>query len=255
MPLRINALPYATDRGFGTRGRIGLIAQAGDATIEHDFKAVLSHVRDVELYTSRWPGSGKASHADARALATEIGPVVQMILPGERLDVIALACGTTELSVGEDGLGMLLQRARPGVAITTPIAAIRAALRACGLSQIGVLTPFRAAFNVQIERELAATGITVSVFGSFDEHRDGVISSITEDAIRHNVLALSETARMDGFLIIGTQLRAMASIAQLEREMGIPVIAAGHALIWHCLRTIGIKDPIKGHGLLYGLLG
>ena len=254
MPLRLDHLPYATDRGMGARGRIGLVAQAGDATIEQNFRKVLAQVADVEVYTARWTGSGTATLADARALGAEIGPAAKMLLPGERLDVVALACGTTALSLGEDGVESLFQRARPGVPVTTPIGAIRAALRTCGVNQIGVLTPYRADFNVQIEQALAASGITISVFGSFDEDRDSVITTITPDTIRHNVLALAEAAKMDGFLIVGTQLRALGVVEELERDLGIPVISAGTALIWHCLRTIGVRDRIKGYGLLFSML-
>ena len=253
MPLRLDQLPYATDGGHGARARIGLLALASDATIEHDFRAVLGPLTDVELYTTRCAGNATASPVEALELAEQIVPATHDLLPGHRLDVIALACGTAALLLGSDGVEAQVRRARPDVHVTTQVTAVNAALRACGIGKIGVLTPYHADFNLQIEQALASSGIEVAVFGSFDEDRDAVICAITEDAIRHNVLALAETAKMDGFLISGTGLRSLPVIAGLERELGIPVIGAGHALIWHSLRLAGITDVLRSHGLLFGL--
>lgn len=253
MPLRLDQLPYATDRGHGARARIGLVALASDATIEHDFRAVLGPVPEVEFFTTRFDGSATASPLEARKLAEKIAPSAHDLLPGHHLDVIALACGTTALLLGEDGVEARVRRARPDVHVTTQISAVNAALKACGIGKIGVLTPYSVDFNGQIEQSLARIGIEVAVFGSFDENRHAVICAITEEAIRHNVLALAETAKMDGFLIVGTGLRSLPVISGLERELGIPVIGSGQALIWHSLRLAGITDILRVHGLLFGL--
>ena len=253
MTLRLSELPYATDRGYGSRARIGLLAMSSDTTIEHDFRTVLAQIPDVELYTARITGKTADPHKAALEQAEEIVHSSHLLLPNEHLDLIALAAGTTVIQAGEDTIETRLKNRRPDVPVTTPILAIRSALRTCGVGLVGVLSPYGTELNMQIEQALGHMGIKVAVIGSFDENRDTIIGSITEAAIRHNVLALAETSRMDGFLVAGIQLRSLSVVGGLERELGIPVIGTSHALIWNSLRRAGIKDSVRGYGLLYNL--
>ena len=251
--LRLNSLPYVTDRGLGQRARIGLVALASDYTVEHDFRTAFGWVDDAEVYTARCRGRPGGSSEPLIAYADRIADTAALLLPGERLNAVAFACGASDILLGEDLVEAEIRSVRPRVPVTTPMVAARAAMRACGIGKIGVLTPYRTEFNVRFESLLDEAGVEVSVIGSLDEERDSVVSSISEDAIRHNVLALAEAAPIDGFYIADTQLRSLHVVRELEREIGVPVIGANHALIWHSLRLAGIDDEIRGFGLLYGL--
>lgn len=253
MTIHVATLPFATDRGLGARARLGLVAAAHDAVIERDFHAIVGRLEGVDLYTARYAGGTVSAHAEARAALADLEPAVGLLLPDQRMDAVAVACGTTALTIGEDGIETMFRSSRPGLKIVTPIAAVRAALGVCGVRHVGVLTPYRGVFNAQIERALTRIGIEVGVFGSFEEEREAVIGSITEASIRQNVLMLAGSAPIDGFLIVGSQLRVMSIVKDLERELGLPVIGSGHALIWHTLRCAGIGDRISGQGLLFNL--
>lgn len=48
----------------------------------------------------------------------------------------------------------------------------------------------------------------------------------------------------------GTNLAAVRVAADLEEELGKPVLAINAATVWHALRTNGINDAINGFGSL-----
>ena len=54
----------------------------------------------------------------------------------------------------------------------------------------------------------------------------------------------------DGVLIVGTGLRCVAVIDELEMALGLPVITANQASLWRCLSLAGIKESIRGYGRL-----
>ena len=219
MTLHVSTLPFATDRGLGTRARLGLVAAASDAVIEHDFREIIGGMTDVELYTARYDGRNLAPHHDARDALAALIPTTNLLLPGERLDAVALACGTSALTTGEDAIEGMFRQSRPGLHVVTPAGAIRAALSTFGIRHLGVLTPYRGAFNTQIDRALTKGGVTVAILGSFDEERDAIIGTITPSSIRETVLTLAEIAPIDGFLIVGSQLRSIRIVGELDLNL------------------------------------
>lgn len=54
----------------------------------------------------------------------------------------------------------------------------------------------------------------------------------------------------DGVLIIGTGMRCVALIDQLEAKLARPVVTANQASLWRCLSLVGIHAPVMGFGSL-----
>lgn len=255
MPVRIASLPYVADSGLGARARVGLIAAAGDAVTEHDFRLVIGRIKGIELFTARYLHDTPAPAADTRAVLATLEAATRLLLPGQRLDVLALAVGGVALTIGEDEIEATIRKARPDLHVVMPQGAVRAALGALGVRKVGILTPYRKALNFQVEQSMAQAGIEVGVLGSFDEERDAVVGTITESSILQNVLTLAAAAPIDGFVILDGQLRSLGVIRELERELGLPVVGGGQALVWHALRSAGINDRVADNGLLFNLPG
>lgn len=57
-------------------------------------------------------------------------------------------------------------------------------------------------------------------------------------------------ADCDAILQVGTALPVVAMIADLEAELGKPIVACNAAVYWQALRGIGIVDPVPGYGRL-----
>ena len=59
----------------------------------------------------------------------------------------------------------------------------------------------------------------------------------------------------DACFISCTAIRSAGLIAQLEDELGIPVITSNQVMAWHMLRRCGISDSVPGFGRLMRLGG
>src|SRR6478735_7129165 len=61
------------------------------------------------------------------------------------------------------------------------------------------------------------------------------------------------TAAGEALKACGANLECVAVAAELEKELGKPVIAINLATMWHAFRTNGIDDKIAGYGSLMEL--
>jgi maleate isomerase len=57
----------------------------------------------------------------------------------------------------------------------------------------------------------------------------------------------------DAYFISCTAVRSLEVIADLERDIGKPVVTSNQVAAWHALRTMGVKDSIAGCGRLLTL--
>ena len=58
------------------------------------------------------------------------------------------------------------------------------------------------------------------------------------------------TPGADALFISCTALASASLIAELEDELGVPVVTSNQATFWHVLRTLGLEDQIPGYGRL-----
>lgn len=54
----------------------------------------------------------------------------------------------------------------------------------------------------------------------------------------------------DSVLIVGTGLRCVGIIGDLESALGRPVVTANQASLWRCLSLTNVQTPIQGYGRL-----
>lgn len=54
----------------------------------------------------------------------------------------------------------------------------------------------------------------------------------------------------EAIFISCTNLATLDVIAQIERDLGKPVVTSNQACFWACLRLLGLRDSISGHGRL-----
>jgi len=53
---------------------------------------------------------------------------------------------------------------------------------------------------------------------------------------------------VDAIVQVGTNLSFVLQAAELEQQLGKPVLAINVATLWHALRATGIDDQISGFG-------
>lgn len=247
----IEHLPFKTDAGIASRARLGLIVLASDFTIEHEWRAIMAGLPGVALYQSRILNDTQITPETLRAMEPRIAAATDVILPGAKLDVVAYGCTSASMAIGEEKVFERIREARPDAKCTTPITAAFAAFRALGARRIGVLTPYRADVNRIVADYIRARGFEVPVFGSFNEQDDGIVASITPDAIREGVRTILGHAQVDAVFVSCTSVRLAEAARDIEREIGVPVTSSNHAMAWHALRLAGVGDVMPQWGRLF----
>lgn len=245
-------LRYELDDGPGHRARIGVIVLATDHSLEYEFRRMLN-VPGVAFYESRIPNSATVTKEALGKMAASMTQAADLILPGMDLDVVAYGCTSASMVIGFERIHAEIRKARPGVACTTPMEAVFAALKTLNAKRICFIAPYSDDINRSMRAFLQEYGFEVPVMGSWNLTDDNTIARISPRSIREAILELGSSAVVDAVFLSCTNLRLADDVETLEQELGKPVTASNHALAWHCLRLAGIDDPVAGYGRLFRL--
>ncbi|MBR8184127.1 maleate cis-trans isomerase family protein [Burkholderia ambifaria] len=240
---------FSLDAGIARRAAIGLVVLATDHTIEYEWRRLLA-IDGVAFYESRIANSAEITAETLAQMDGGICAAVELIRPGERLDVVAFGCTSASMVLGEERVFERIREARPGVACTTPITAARVALAALGARGVALLTPYERTINDAMATYLRARGVDIVRVGSFEHRDDNEVARIERASIEHAVLTLAADPAVDAVFVSCTSLRIVDALAEIEARAGKPVLSSNHALAWHALRLAGIDDPVPGFGSL-----
>ena len=245
-------LSFEVGEGTGSLARIGLVVLASDYTIENEFRQVFK-APEVDFYTARIANSPQVTPATLADMESRIASTASLILPGDRVDVMAYCCTSASVVLGEDVVFGQLAKAHPNASYTTPVTAAKAALQAFGAKRVAVLTPYRSDINQQINDHFSGAGFSVEVFGSFNEEMDPVVARIDVASIEAALQRLLANTNVDAVFVSCTSIRMMHAIEALEARFEIPVTCSNQALAWHCQRLAGNDKKISGLGSLFEL--
>lgn len=243
-------LPFALDEGIARKAALGLIVLATDHTIEHEWRAMLTGLDGVAFYESRLWNSASITPETLAEMERDIAYATKLIRPGERIDVVAFACTSGAMVIGDDKVAARVREARPGAPCTNPIAAAVAGLGALGARRVALLTPYVDRINRMMRDYLVGRRLEVPVMGSFNHENDNEVARIDAASIEAAVLELGRHASVDAVFVSCTSLRVVEQIEALEAKLGKPVTSSNHALAWHSLRLAGYATPLAGFGRL-----
>ena len=133
-------LPFATDQVIGSRARIGLVVLSTDYTIEHEMRALIN-LPGVDVFHARIANSPNISPDTLRAMGPLITSTAELILPGDKVDVLAYACTSASIVLGTETVAKNLRAAKPEAKTTNPAFAAFHAFAALRAKRIAVLTP------------------------------------------------------------------------------------------------------------------
>ncbi len=227
---------------------IGLIALAGDHSITLELRQLLAP-RHAKLYVAHVPATSEGPPASPNGPVGDIAGAAKWLALGQALSAIAYAGTLTTLAMGEERIGRPLEEARPGTPWTTPITAILAGLAELGARRIVLLSPYTLASHRILAAYIRGRGIEIVDDAYLDVGDDGSAAALSESVLRSRLMDM-RWADAQAIVIEGTSLRVGAMIEKLEASTGLPVVAAGQALAWHCLRLAGEDRPLAGFGRL-----
>ncbi|MEX3934240.1 Asp/Glu racemase [Paraburkholderia phymatum] len=245
-------LDFALDDGIASRAAIGLIVLATDHTIEHEWRQLLRQ-DGVAFYESRLQNSPDITPARLAEIESCIAPAVELLLPGERLDVVAFGCTSASMVIGEEPVFARIREARPRIACTTPITAAVAALDALQVRRVALLTPYIRSINDFMRDYIEARGVAVTRIASFEHADDNEVARIDAASLCAGIEQLACHSDVDAVFVSCTSLRVAALIPELEAPTGKPVISSNFAMAWHALRLAGVCDSEPQFGQLFAL--
>jgi len=239
------------DDGRHWRAKLGFIVLANEETVEDD------------IFTLRPPGVGV--HISRVHSADEIRPDViecmrddlrhsaELLLPGDRLDVICFTCSGGTMAMGEDVACKAISEAKPDVRATTVIGASVRALKHIGAKKISVLTPYPAFLDAETKKYLGAADFEILSYDSLRYETNSQIVNTSPEFLYERVVE-NIHFESDAIFICCGALRSLEIIARLERRLGLPVIASNQAMMWDALRLSGVEAKLTGFGKLLSRL-
>lgn len=231
---------------------IGLIAIAGDESITQELRQLLAS-RHAKLYVAHVPAQSEGSRSPGGPIG-DIASAAKWLALGQPLSAIAYAGTLATIAMGDERIGRPLDEARPGTPWTTPMTASLAGLAQLGARRIVLLSPYTVASHRVLAAYIRGRGIEIVEDACLDVGDDGCEAALSEAVLRSRLMDL-RWAEAQAILICGTSLRIGSLIEKLEISTGLPVVAAGQALAWHCLRLAGEVRPVSGFGRLLEMPG
>ncbi len=238
----------------GTRGRFAVIIPSTNTVVEHDLAMIRPD--GITFHSGRMYIADPTLDSDEsfEALLTQIRASIRVAVR----DV--MTCDPTYVLMGMSaetfwggiaGNEAFEQRIfeQSGLPVSTGAASCRAALDAYDARTISVFSPYQPIADVQVGDYFREAGFDVKAITGLRCPSATAIAEVTPDEIAETVAQL-DGADVDAIVQVGTNLSFVHQAAQLEVELGKPVIAINVATLWHALRANGIDDQIDGFGSL-----
>jgi len=238
---------YDAGRWAEETTRFGLIALATDHASENELPRMMP--ADTVLYTTRVHFDGNCDVANLQSLESELAGAAALLLPGTPLHAIAFGCTSGTVAIGYDRVRATIEAQRSGVPVATPITGARKAFTALGVGRIAMVTPYPEDVNALLVDYMGDAGIDVAAFATFGLQTDLEMTSVPPEAIERAVLELNMRGA-EAVFICCTALRAVATIAALERQLGMPVVTSNQAMLWDMMGQAGYQAPVAGFGRL-----
>ena len=234
---------------YGYRGKIGLIVPSTNTINEPEFYRMAP--RGVSIHTGRIKLLGKATTESYHAMADETARAASELATAE-VDVVVWGCTSGSVIVPREKLEAAMTE-QAGVPSVTTFGSVLAALTTMGAKRISMGTPYVDFVNEEEARLVEKEGIEVVSWyglrlGETQEERRG-IGRVPPESLSRLVRYIDRPEAEVVFLSC-TNLATVEKIAELEAEIGKPVITSNQATFWNAMRTMGLRDRIEGYGSL-----
>lgn len=140
---------------------------------------------------------------------------------------------------------------RTGRPATSAVLALNRLLGRFDVQRIGLVTPYTADVQARIIANYAAMGIDTIAERHANRSDNFSFSEVQEPEITRMCLEVA-AQRPDAIVILCTNMRGPLVAAQLERELGIPVLDSVAFTLWGCLDVLRVPmDPLAEFGMIF----
>jgi maleate cis-trans isomerase len=235
----------------GWRARIGFLVPPGNPTVEPEMMQLAPE--GVSLHFTRMNAEGPAgthSGQEERNLSQVASvpdgvKLLAMVSPR----VIVMAHTATSYTLGQSREAELVAQmeALSGARFITAFGSVLEALAHLGARRIAYATPYSAEMTARGRQHLETCGLEVVSSG----HLSNVRNIYEENSERaYSIGREVDHPDADVIFLSGVGMPTLDALQPLEQDTGKPVISAASAMMWHALRTAGVRCRIEGYGRL-----
>ena len=230
------------------RARIGLIIPSVNTYSEPQFTHFAPDGLGIHVARARVAGEWKRPLPD---MAGEIATAAKL-LSDCHPDLIVFHCTDTSMTQGPQGEGRILDivKEATGIDALATSRLVREGLETLGVKTMILLTPYKS--NKPVIDYLTACGFTVA--------RDKAMNLEAKDFGSVTPAQWAQMAKeldgpdVDGVFLSCTNTTQIEAIADIERQLGKPVVNSNQAVLWGCVKrlknTLGPLKPMPALGRL-----
>jgi maleate isomerase len=230
--------------------RIGMVTPSSNSCLEPTTYRLLAGVDGVTAHFSRLPVTRIALDAGSDAqFSTDALAAAGEALADAKVDVV-IWNGTSGSWLGVDHDRAIAERLAKvsGVPATTSTLALLEACAAYGVTRLGLATPYTGDVNDRIVQQYAAAGLEVVAESHLGLADNDAFAAAGAAEISAQVRTVADGSH--AVAIMCTNVFGADLVADLERELQIPVFDSVAASLWEALRLAGSRTPIDGFGTL-----
>jgi maleate isomerase len=229
--------------------RIGMLYPSGGIS-EWEVQKMLPE--DVSLHVTRIP-MHEPTHDSLLHMADSVEESSKL-LADANVDIIAFNCTVGSLIKGRGYDQEIIARINKatGLPATTTTTAVIAGLKTLGIKELILVSPYAEVVHRKEKDFLEREG-----FRLLNDRWLNITDCVQQfelDPLRwYEVVKALRDPRSDGYFLSCGGIRVVEIIPELEAELKASVITSNQALAWHCLRMIGLEEPVDGFGRLLKL--
>ncbi|MDC1382688.1 hypothetical protein N8500_04320 [Candidatus Puniceispirillum sp.] len=254
-------LPFRTASHGETAAQLGLITLETDLTIETELRhfigdSIGTSIGNGQLPTilhSRIACDDQVTAENLTAMTDRFAVTLALFPSNYHFDVVGYGCTSASLLIGEKTVQDIIKSHINVEHVTTPLTALRRALRTIGVKNIGYLAPYISEISAQMCALLEKNGFQICAAATFGEEKDSIVGCIHPHSIFDavDVLVHQSDTPLDAIFISCTSLKCATIIQEAESKHGIPVISSNSAIAWDMARLANLDVPPAGKGLLF----
>lgn len=227
---------------------IGVVLLSTDHSLEMEWSKLHNH--QSMSFCSRVYYSSTMTPTELMAIQSRIQNASELIAQGLAMDVMAFACTSASIVIGDKTIEKLLTLTRPNTPTTNPWMATKAALHHLGVNKIAVFAPYPSQINYRLYQQFVECGFSLSSVGTLGIEKDTEITKVSKESMMEGLEKILLHDKPDAIFMSCTNLRVAEHIEDMEARFQLPVISSNTALYWHALSLAGKKARCPGFGLL-----
>lgn len=218
------------------RARVGLIIPSVNTYSEPQFNRFAPEGLGIHVARARVAGEWKRPLPELKG---EIEGAAQL-LSDCHPDVIVFHCTDTSMTQGPQGEGKILDivTGATGIGAMATSRLVLEGMQKLGMTKVVLLTPYKS--NKAVIDYLTAAGVEVvqDVALKLEAKDFGTVTPRQwADLARDN-----DRPDADGIFLSCTNTTQIEAVADIERELGKPVVNSNQAVLWGCMRRL--KGPL-----------